>query len=132
MRARHSDGSLRDVTASVAWSSTNTSVLAVSGSAVMAAAAPGLEAAARFSYPYGVAPDSIGNVYVADTSHHTIRKISPAGEVGTLTGTAGQSRRSRHHRRRQGRYRRLPTWGRSGFAWGPRTGDQRHIPLRNL
>jgi len=46
-------------------------------------------AAARFSQPYGVAADSNGNVYVADTSNQTIRKISPGGAVTTLAGLAG-------------------------------------------
>ncbi len=36
----------------------------------------------------GVAVDSSGNVYVADTQNHTIRKITPAGEVTTLAGLA--------------------------------------------
>jgi NHL repeat len=33
--------------------------------------------AARFNTPGGVAVDSSGNVYVADTNSHTIRKITP-------------------------------------------------------
>ena len=30
----------------------------------------------------GVAVDSAGNVYVADTDNDTIRKVTPAGELG--------------------------------------------------
>ena len=44
---------------------------------------------ALFSGPGGVAVDSAGNVYVADTYNHTIRKITPAGIVSTIAGKAG-------------------------------------------
>src|SRR5947208_67305 len=44
---------------------------------------------ARFDSPIGVAVDSSDNVYVADTDNSTIRKITPAGAVTTLAGSAG-------------------------------------------
>ena len=47
--------------------------------------------AARFNGPEGVAVDTAGNVFVADTSNHTIRKVTSAGVVTTLAGTAGTS-----------------------------------------
>ncbi|WP_230204473.1 SBBP repeat-containing protein, partial [Olavius algarvensis spirochete endosymbiont] len=43
--------------------------------------------AAKFNYPSGVAVDSSGNVYVADSNNHRIRKITPEREVSTLTGS---------------------------------------------
>ena len=49
----------------------------------------GTGTAARFNHPYGIAVDSSGTVYVADTANATIRKISPGGAVTTLTFTLG-------------------------------------------
>jgi sugar lactone lactonase YvrE len=46
---------------------------------------------AKFFQPRGTATDGSGNVYVADKGNHTIRKVSPAGVVTTLAGTAGVS-----------------------------------------
>ena len=57
----------------------------------------GIGSAARFDYPTGIAVDGSGNVYVADTSNHTIRKgaLPAAPSIQThpqnQTVTAGTS-----------------------------------------
>jgi serine/threonine protein kinase/sugar lactone lactonase YvrE len=43
---------------------------------------------ARFSAPQGLAVDSSGNIYVADTGNNVIREITPAGTVKTLPARA--------------------------------------------
>jgi sugar lactone lactonase YvrE len=63
-----------------------TSTLA--GVAQLTGITDGTGSAARFYYPKGIAVDSTGNIYVADTSANTIRKVTPAGVVTTLAGTA--------------------------------------------
>jgi len=45
---------------------------------------------ARFKSPGGIAVDTAGNVYVADTGNNTIRKIARGGPVSTLAGLAGK------------------------------------------
>jgi hypothetical protein len=44
--------------------------------------------AAGFYYPYGVAVDGTGNLYISDTHHERIRKVSAAGIVSTVVGGA--------------------------------------------
>lgn len=49
--------------------------------------------AAEVNNPNGVAEDAAGNVYIADTQNHRIRKVDPSGTISTYagTGTAGFS-----------------------------------------
>jgi sugar lactone lactonase YvrE len=53
--------------------------------------ADGVGSAARFDLPYGVAVDSLGNVYVADTGNSLIRKVAPDGTTTTVSGITATS-----------------------------------------
>lgn len=46
----------------------------------------GLATSASLASPSGVAADAAGNIYIADTSNHTIRKVSPEGIITTVAG----------------------------------------------
>ncbi|GAL61759.1 NHL domain-containing protein [Algibacter lectus] len=41
---------------------------------------------ATFNRPTGMATDAAGNIYVTEYGNHTVRKITPAGQVSTLVG----------------------------------------------
>jgi sugar lactone lactonase YvrE len=60
------------------------------GSAGAKGSVDGVGAAARFSAPDGIAVDDRGNLYVTDGWVDTVRKITPAGDVTTLAGKAGE------------------------------------------
>lgn len=69
--------------------SSDGTVTTIAGSMASNGTANGSSALARFHYPYGVAADQSGNVYVSE-ANATIRKISPDGVVSTLAGGTGQ------------------------------------------
>lgn len=47
----------------------------------------GLAVNAVLNAPAGVAQDASGNLYVADTGNHRIRRVTPDGHIGTIAGT---------------------------------------------
>jgi trimeric autotransporter adhesin len=46
----------------------------------------GQAASAQLYHPHGVAVDSAGNLYIADTNNHRIRKVTPDGVITTIAG----------------------------------------------
>ena len=66
-------------------------VATLAGSPQQVGSADGAGSAARFSSPLGIAVDSGGNIYVADSGNQTVRKVTPSGIVSTLAGSPGQS-----------------------------------------
>jgi len=72
---------------------TNWVVTTLAGLAGSAGSTDGTNSAARFNYPWGLALDSAGNIYLGDANNSTVRKVTPVGTnwvVTTLAGLAGQ------------------------------------------
>jgi sugar lactone lactonase YvrE len=51
--------------------------------------ADGRSSAAQFCNPKGVALDQWGNLWIADTGNHTVRRIDASGNVSTVAGSPG-------------------------------------------
>ncbi len=66
-------------------------VSTLAGAAGQPGTANGTGSAARFNGPFGVAVDGAGNVFVADSESHTIRRVTSGGVVTTVAGQAGVS-----------------------------------------
>jgi len=52
----------------------------------------GPAAESQFNWPGALAQDPAGNIYIADRDNHSIRKLSPTGEVSTLAGNGSPGR----------------------------------------
>ncbi len=63
-------------------------VTTIAGSPGATGSADGTGDAARFNNPQGIVALD-GDLYVADTGNHTVRKVTTGGVVTTLAGTAG-------------------------------------------
>jgi DNA-binding beta-propeller fold protein YncE len=66
----------------------DTTVTTVAGTAGIAGFAPGIGLAAQFNRPQGLALDSLGNLYLADSANHCVRKIDPGRNVTVLVGNS--------------------------------------------
>jgi sugar lactone lactonase YvrE len=64
-------------------------VVTIAGTFGQAGDGDGEGVRARFNQPSGLALDPAGNVYVADSANHLIRKISADGWVSTIAGVVG-------------------------------------------
>ncbi len=67
-------------------SSGNISTIAGTGTAGFSGDG-GLATSAQVSSPYDVMADGAGNIYIADSGNHTIRKIDNSGTISTIAGT---------------------------------------------
>jgi hypothetical protein len=65
-------------------------VALLAGSVDESGQADGVAASARFARPQGLACDSRGGLYVADTDNHTVRYIDAQRHVRTVLGSAGE------------------------------------------
>src|SRR5205814_6472658 len=65
------------------------SVTTLAGRALTAGSTDGPATSALFSTPAAMVADSGGNLYVADSQNHAIRRIGTNGLVSTFAGHAG-------------------------------------------
>jgi trimeric autotransporter adhesin len=49
----------------------------------------GTATSALLNAPAGLAVDSVGNLYIADSNNAVVRKVTPAGVISTVAGTGG-------------------------------------------
>jgi len=70
---------------------TDGTVSTLAGTAGSSGTTDATGSAARFNHPVGIAQDASGNLYLADSNNHTVRKITSTGVVTTFAGHAGVS-----------------------------------------
>jgi sugar lactone lactonase YvrE len=78
------NGTIRKIT-------TDGVVTTIAGLAGEAGSADGHGSHARFNFPYSLALDGAGNIYVADVFNNDIREVTTAGDVTTIAGRPGVS-----------------------------------------
>jgi len=66
-------------------------IVTLAGAAGQSGSANGTGSSARFNDPAGMAIDANENVIIADRGNHTIRRMTPTGEVTTIAGVAGEA-----------------------------------------
>jgi streptogramin lyase len=65
-------------------------VSTIAGQPVVPGSSDGVGGAAHFHYPFGVAADCAGDVFVADSYNDAIRRVNvPSGRVDTIVGVEG-------------------------------------------
>ena len=47
----------------------------------------GAAVSAQLNNPWGIAVDSVGNLYIADSLNHRVRKVNPSGIITTVAGS---------------------------------------------
>src|SRR5687767_941599 len=65
------------------------SVMTLAGQAMVSGSTNGYSTNALFSDPAALVADSAGNLFIADSQNHAIRKIGTNGLVNTLAGQLG-------------------------------------------
>jgi sugar lactone lactonase YvrE len=73
---------INDTIRMIAPSGTNWNTITIAGLPGLQGTNDGTSSAARFLGPEGITVDRLENVYVADTTNNTIRKLSPVGNAG--------------------------------------------------
>jgi sugar lactone lactonase YvrE len=75
------------------WVALDGSLSLVAGTGIPGdSVAGGLATLSELNEPLGVAVDGVGNVFIADTFNHRIRRLAPDGTLSTLAGQGHDSR----------------------------------------